>query len=419
MANSLTYTLNYFDPTLNSNKVWIGKALADGTFQTEYGRVREGSKLAQSIKKFESMARAIHELEKKKTEKLRKGYRETATLEEGKVVLSSSLPNLKEVATSQIEGCEDPTTRSLIEYLAQVNIHNICAATQITYQASSGTFRTPLGVLSPSAIAQARQLLKAIGNRAGDHSQLVRDYFQLVPHDFGMRVPPTYLLLTSDSDIQKEEAILDALEAVLQPHSSQADKVFECRLDKVPSTTEEGRATFRRIKKLFESTLNTHHSTSQLKPVRVYEVDIPSMRSAFEQKANKIGNIRRDLWHGTKASNLLSILKSGLFIPPTSAAQVTGRMFGDGLYFSIQSTKALNYATNFWNQSGNSNQRTFMFLCEVALGRTYKPRSSDESFPHPKTDSTWVEAGTAGVLNHECIVYETAQLNLKYLVEFN
>ena len=143
------------------------------------------------------------------------------------------------------------------------------------------------------------------------------------------------------------------------------------------------------------------------------------MRTAFEQKAAVIGNVRDDLWHGTKASNLLSILKSGLFIPPKSAAQVTGRMFGDGLYFSLQSTKSLNYATNFWNGSGATQQRTFMFLCEAALGKMHKPRSSSESFPHHGTDSTWVEAGSAGVMNHEAIVYQTSQLNLKYLVEFS
>jgi poly [ADP-ribose] polymerase len=93
-------------------------------------------------------------------------------------------------------------------------------------------------------------------------------------------------------------------------------------------------------------------------------------------------------------------------------------MFGNGIYTSLQSTKALNYATDFWNRSGQSNQRTFMFLCEVALGKTYKPRVFKSSFPAKNTDSTWVEPGKSGVLNHECIVYDTSQINLKYLAEF-
>ena len=181
--------LNYFDPTENSNKVWIGTAFDDGTFQTQYGRVREGQKLAQSSKHLQTRTAAIAELEKRCAEKLRKGYRETATIDDGGIVSSASV-DLKQVATAQIGGCDDPTTRSLIEYLSEVNIHNIVASTSIRYNAGSGTFRTPLGVLTPSAITEARQLLNSIANQAGYRDRLVSDYFRLVPHDFGIKVPP-------------------------------------------------------------------------------------------------------------------------------------------------------------------------------------------------------------------------------------
>lgn len=411
------YKLNYFDALENSNKVWMGRAFDDGTYQAQYGRVREGTKLAQSNKQFKSISAALSELEKKRVEKLRKGYRDTATVDDGAVVTAAPI-NLKEVATAQIGGSEDPTTRALIEYLAQVNIHNICSATSITYSASNGTFRTPLGVLTPSAIAQARSLLAAIAAQGGDRDSLVGAYFQLVPHDFGMRIPPVHTLLATSRDIGQEWAILDALEAVLQSSSAEVGKVFECQLVKIPANTEAGRATFHHVKRLYESTLNVHHSTAGLKPKWVYEVEIPSMRSVFKRTSAQMQNVRTDLWHGTRASNLLSILKSGLMIPSSSAPQVTGRMFGDGLYFSLQSTKSLNYATNFWNGSGASGQRTFMFLCEVALGKIFKPMTNNQTFPKVGHDSTWVDAGTCRVFNHECVVYQPSQVNLKYLVEF-
>jgi hypothetical protein len=57
-------------------------------------------------------------------------------------------------------------------------------------------------------------------------------------------------------------------------------------------------------------------------------------------------------------------------------------------------------------------------LYEVALGKTYNPKRSNESLPKSGTNSSWVEAGTAGVLNHEAIVYDVSQINLKYLCEF-
>ena len=45
---------------------------------------------------------------------------------------------------------------------------------------------------------------------------------------------------------------------------------------------------------------------------RLYEVEIDAMKNNFELTAQKIGNVRQNLWHGTKASNLLSILKKRL-----------------------------------------------------------------------------------------------------------
>jgi hypothetical protein len=59
-----------------------------------------------------------------------------------------------------------------------------------------------------------------------------------------------------------------------------------------------------------------------------------------------------------------------------------------------------------------------MFLCDVALGKVYKPRNYNREFPARGTNTTWVEAGKAGLLNHECIVYDTSQVNLRYLAEF-
>lgn len=93
-------------------------------------------------------------------------------------------------------------------------------------------------------------------------------------------------------------------------------------------------------------------------------------------------------------------------------------MFSDGIYTSLQSTKALNYATNMWNGSGAKSQKTFMFLTEVALGKMLEPKTRT-NFPRKGFDSTRVNAGTCGVMNNEAIVYDTKQINLKYLCEFS
>lgn len=423
------YKMNYFDPAENSNKVWIGTAYADGTFETRYGRIREQAKLLSSRKQMNSGFAAERQLEAKREEKLRKGYRDSEVFsgEKDIAVSGATGQDLSALAAEQIAGCDDTTTLDLVKYLAGVNIHHIEHSSSIRYNAANATFSTPLGVLTPQAIAKARTLLAEIHrlnqkypNYPPDRARKIRDYFQLVPRDFGTKIPQPGEMLRTQKYIREENALLDALDAAMKDSSpAGAEKIFRCRLSKLPHWTDEGRAKFREIRQLFERTKNAGHSlTANLKLVRVYEVEIEDMKKNFEEAAFRLGNVRADLWHGTRASNLLSILKNGLVIPPKNSSHCTGRMFGDGIYTSLQSTKALNYATNMWNSSGKSGQRTFMFLCEAALGKTGKPSSYSGQFPIRGTDSTWVEPGTAGVINHECVVYRAAQINLRYLCEF-
>ncbi len=426
------YRMNYFDPGENSNKVWIGLAYSDGKFETRFGRVRDEATLVSKEKNFATQADAEHELERKRREKLRKGYKDTVVVDNHvqAAVQKGTKDKLSQIAAEEISGAaEDKVTSELIKYLAEVNIHHITHSTSIKYNTKTGAFSTPLGVLTPDAISTARDLLAELRRLDGlkrrqkaKRATVVRDYFQLVPKDFGTKIPPAEELIATEDQFQEEAAILDALESAISSDESDTPKkrLFECRLVKVPHYTDDGRELFRKTRDLYFATRNTRHhpAAAGLQMTRLYEVEIGEMKRRFDATAASLGNVRDDLWHGTRASNLLSILKHGLVIPPANAAHCTGRMFGNGLYTSLQSTKALNYATDFWNRSGGKNQRTFMFLCEVALGKVHKPKSYGGSFPAKGTNTTWVEPGQGGVMNHECIVYDTSQINLRYLAEF-
>jgi poly [ADP-ribose] polymerase len=170
------------------------------------------------------------------------------------------------------------------------------------------------------------------------------------------------------------------------------------------------------VRNLYQSTRKSMHRSNNLSIKTVYKIDIESMRKSFESYGKKLPDIRQ-LWHGTKASNLLSIMRQGLVIPPSSSGHCTGRMYGNGLYFSSISTKALNYATNYWG-GGGSTDRTFMFLADVAMGKYHLAGGGWGSFPVRGTDSTWAKGGQSGVINDEMIVYKLSQANLIYLVEF-
>ena len=90
------------------------------------------------------------------------------------------------------------------------------------------------------------------------------------------------------------------------------------------------------------------HTASRLKLQRVFELVDPVGARVYADVAVVIRN-EQELWHGTRAANLLSILRRGLYVPPTtgSTVQIAGRMFGDGVYLSAQSSKALNYSHGF------------------------------------------------------------------------
>lgn len=245
--------------------------------------------------------------------------------------------------------------------------------------------------------------------------QLLSKYLRLIPQALGHKLDEAKFC--QDPEIHRQYEILNALDAAVRIED-QSQPVFECAIARIPGSTKEGKDTFRKINQHYQSTINQNHLAAKYKLRRVYELDIPSMKEAFKVKAEAIGNVKQH-WHGTKASNLLSILQQGLIIPAADAIQCTGRMFGNGIYGSEQSTKALNYATNYWNPSGANEERVFMLLCDFAMGQEFQPQGSQHRFPVKGFDSTYVAPGAANTINQESIVYSIDQVNLKYLCEFS
>ena len=413
-------TLIYVDVGENSNKVWQGSIFDDGSFVAEWGRV--GNTLQSKNYSLGSVSLAKNRLERTKRQKLRKGYTEAKLWDQNKPQKVTLKPeDLEAIVSQQIQHGRDPRAKELIRYLVKTNIHQITSQTNITYNSATGGFRTPLGMVTPDAIAEAREYLIQIAQTRRSNGyklrQLVSNYLRLIPQNLGYKLDE--FRFCDSSELQRQYEILNALDAAVTKNSPTPDnKIFECSLTRVPGSTMEGRKTFRKIRELYQSTINTNHLSCKYRLRRVYEVDIPSMKRAFKQRAAQIGNVKQH-WHGTKASNILSILKQGLIIPPANAVQCTGRMFGNGIYGSEQSTKALNYATNYWNLSGDNGERGFMLLCDFAMGQEYRPQGYSRNFPVQGYHSTYVSPGAANTINQESIVYSTDQVNIKYLCEFS
>lgn len=78
------------------------------------------------------------------------------------------------------------------------------------------------------------------------------------------------------------------------------------------------------------------------------------------------------LWHGTKVSNILGILKRGLQLSPLGVLH-TGSAFGKGIYFADMFQKSYDYC------SANGSRSYYMLLCEVALGNIVRINAHTDS----------------------------------------
>ncbi len=420
----------------NNNKFWEYTIYSDGTAESNWGRVGQSPSPRPTTK-----AKALKKWSEKTNQnnKPDKRYTEVKAVDTGETVSATTVKNaeLKDVAKKQIKS-KNPIVNKLVDFLVQVNAHSIMKQSggKITYDASSATFKTPLGVIDPVQVSEARDLLADISDYVRKQNfgsaKLARDlnsYLRLIPHDVGMKKITPQRIFPNTQSILAENDLLDGLQTsfiditTAKPTKGKkkvakktAPKVFDVDMEIITD-----KKIISHVRHIYQSTRKSMHTSNNLSVQTVYAVTIGPMKKAFDAKGAKMKNVWQ-LWHGSKASNLLSILKGGLIIPPSSAAHCTGRMYSDGVYFSDISTKALNYATNFWG-SGGSTDRTFMFLADVAMGNYHIAQGAWGKYPAPGSDSTWAKGRdkggiNSGVINDEMIVYDTNQCNLVYLVEF-
>ena len=399
-----TERLIYTDLVANNNKYWDIEQNGS-TVTTRWGRV--GATSGQS-KTFPHNSEDAAEkfFVRKVKEKERKGYTKQHTV-------AASGDTVQVASKVKIEHAGDPETSSLIDFLVQRNIHKIEGMTSIRMEA--GRLTTPLGPVTAEGLDEAQKILVAMSKPRAALSDLANQYMRIIPRNIGMRRVDPKDLFGSKEKLAQEQATIDALRAVVDDLATKATQaaddtpaVFETKLELVDS----GSKNFKRLVDLFMKSQNRQHQSHGMKLRRAWAMTISAQEAAFESHLDPVW----ELWHATKDVNLLSILKNGFIIPKRSdGIAITGRMYGDGVYFSDQSTKALNYAGGFWG--GQASQRPFMLLSDVAMGRQFIASRGFSGGCPRGYDSTFAKAGTA-VRNNEMIVYKTSQICAKFLCEF-
>ena len=209
-----------------------------------------------------------------------------------------------------------------------------------------------------------------------------------------------------------EESLLNAMDSV--SHNSYAEKSSVSFEDFGITVTEATKTEVNKVMRQINDGLK-----SQVR--KVWKIVPKKQKEAFDSycKKRNISNIKY-FWHGSRNENWESIIRQGLLLNPN--AVITGKMFGNGIYFAPSARKSFGYTScsgSYWAR-GNDNTG-FMGLYATAYGDPYYPTTSGNMKPSMERngkDCVHAKKEKVGLYNDEVIFYNENAMCLEYLVEF-
>lgn len=434
MITARETTLILVSADTNNNKFYRVAIDNNGVLTKTWGRV--GTKGTSSVKHHSS----VTEYQRAIRAKTNKGYKETETFsgsgeQTTKAVIKDKLNSIAKKTLISKKGHNDAILERLIDKLVDQNNHAIIEASGGQMKVNEdGLITTPLGLVTLNSISKAKRLLDRLIFSFNIND--LNDYLTFVPQRVGHSRGWAEKFLDSPEKIQAQRDLLDQLTESLslyedrkrlgENNSPEAevddenyDDLFRYKIRVLEDTKE-----FNRIRDFYDSKRKSIHSSHKLNLKRVYILEDQTGQEEYETKSKAVGNTR-ELWHGTRVWNVLSILRTGLKINPEKeidSVTTNGKMFGYGAYFSDESTKSLNYSYGYWD-GGRRNNNCFMFLSEVSMGNIYYAKRNRNYMnnyvqKHGEYDSLFAQGGRSQVMNNEMIIWDEHQINMRYLCEF-
>jgi poly [ADP-ribose] polymerase len=433
-------TLNMTDIKSNNNKFYIMQILKNNNeycLYINYGRIGETGRksyekgsLEYSIQKFKSQFKT----KTKNNWDSRSDFKHY----EGKYYLCDKYKpvNLELELSTKLKTNLDSRVVNLLQLIGNINM-----LTNTLKILNIDSSKLPLGAISQEQLKKATDVLNQLQLEQDPEKiiQLSSKYYTLVPVETHRSKPPVIdniTLLNSYRDKLDELSNLKiAYTAVSDSDNTNtntinkhpADMLYE-KLDTIITPIEKDGKLWNIIKDyIFNTTSDAHHCKVEL--VDIYEINRKNeFNSPIENK--------HLLWHGTRLSNIISILKLGLLLRPEaiSGVHISGKMFGNGIYGANSFSKSFNYCS--------SQGEACLFLAEFSLGATqrlinaeYVTTSSLGDFnsvwgqgrntPNSNTvfnnviipNGKLVKSNINAKLFHdEFIIYDTSQIKLKYIV---
>ncbi|KAH8928429.1 PARP-domain-containing protein [Atractiella rhizophila] len=286
--------------------------------------------------------------------------------------------------------------------------------------------KLPLGKLGESTITAGFQALKdlaevietpngerskGLGGFKNATEQLTNRFYTVIPHAFGRKRPP---IIDSLPMVKNEIDLLDSLSDMeiatkitlsstpkdedgkpINPLDVQFASLGLEELSLVDPKSDE----FKAVDKYSHNTnegLGYQTVNEGMKVHRVFRVERKGELARFESGGwNDFEGERMLLWHGSRTTNFVGILSTGLRIAPPEAP-VTGYEFGKGVYFGDMFGISANY-THFYL----SNNMGILLLCEVVAKPFHEAYEFDFHADKTSKGNQKIATKALGKLQHE------------------
>lgn len=410
--------LNYVSSENNHNKFYRMVDLGDGKWGAFYGRIGavQGEALANHVNVPYTYPDYMYWI--KYSEKVAKGYKDRTECH----VIKDKEEDTSSKRKAPLEEISDREVRNLIDKLMAYSKHVI-----------SENYNIGSEKVTEVMIKEARKEIHKLTmlKTVKAFNKHLLELMSIIPRkmynvdDFLAKSEQDF-----DDILQRENDLLDIMEGQVQINDStnKSDKTkAKTLLDAL------GLEIYVATDKQVES-VKKHLSDSLVPKIKkVFRVINKKTQAAFDEfiKNNPMPNNKKftvkQLWHGSRNENWMSILQNGLVLNPD--AVITGKMFGKGLYFAPSSMKSWNYtsARNTTWAHGNSDT-AFMALYAVAYGNPYVVYDHSSSWYnfdynklkrlHPDCHSVHAKSDKGMLRADEIMVYNQSQCTINYIVEF-
>lgn len=389
--------------TENNNNKYYEMIPNGSSFTVKYGRVGASAQVTSYPES---------QFSKKYNEKIKKGYVDQTELR--KDLVSVEKPEDKQL----YKDIEDASVRQLIEFLQK------CAKQKIAdnYTVSSEK-------VTQAMVDEGQNILNNIANTKDFKSfnALLLNLFNVLPRK--MANVNDYLA-KSDADFSniysREQDLLNVMRGQVVQHivdtktKKSKKKINTTILDALGLELEPVTATDEKIIRKELGELKDKYYMAWKVKNKATDDKYKTHIKESDFKNSKL------LWHGSRNENWMSIISNGLILNPN--AVITGKMFGYGIYFGLQSRKSFNYTSYKNSYWAHGNEDTaFMGLYDVHYGNPYIVadfNSKYYDFDYNKLrkegnyDCLHADSRKGMLRNDEIIVYREDQVNIRYLVEF-